>query len=76
MMHPHKIAGQELSRAKDMPLLLGRPTAEEKTATFLTGPQERDVRIGRSAITLGTHGSSRPRRPPGPDHRDGKPDPS
>lgn len=52
MMHLHEITGQELSRAKDMMMLLGRRTAEEKIATFLMGLQERYVRIGRSAVTL------------------------
>ena len=52
MMHLHEITGQELSRAKDMMMLLGRRTADEKIATFLMGLQERYVRIGRSSITL------------------------
>ena len=52
MKHLHEIIGQELSRAKDMMVLLGRRTADEKIASFLTGLQERYVRIGRSAITL------------------------
>ncbi|MCJ2136935.1 helix-turn-helix domain-containing protein [Methylobacterium sp. J-026] len=52
MMHLHAITGQELSRAKDMMMLLGRRTAEERIATFLTGLQARYVRIGRSAVTL------------------------
>lgn len=52
MMHLHEITGQELSRAKDMMMLLGRRTADEKIASFLTGLQARYVRIGRSSITL------------------------
>lgn len=52
MMHLHEITGQELSRAKDMMMLLGRRTADERIATFLTGLQERYVRIGRSSVTL------------------------
>ena len=49
---PHEITGQELSRAKDMMMLLGRRTADEKIAAFLTGLQARYVRIGRSSVTL------------------------
>jgi CRP/FNR family transcriptional regulator len=52
MMHLHEITGLELSRAKDMMMLLGRRTAEEKVASFLTALQERFVRIGRSSVTL------------------------
>ncbi|MCJ2013589.1 helix-turn-helix domain-containing protein [Methylobacterium sp. J-076] len=52
MMHLHVIMGQELSRAKDMMMLLGRRTADERIATFLMGLQERYVRIGRSPVTL------------------------
>lgn len=52
MMHLHEITGQELSRAKDMMMLLGRRTAEEKVAAFLVGLQERYVRIGLSEVTL------------------------
>ena len=52
MMHLHEITGQELSRAKDMMLLLGRCTADEKIAAFLTGLQARYAGIGRSAVTL------------------------
>ncbi|WP_232628022.1 Crp/Fnr family transcriptional regulator [Methylobacterium sp. Leaf118] len=52
MMHLHEITGQELSRAKDMMMLLGRRTADEKIAAFLTGLQARYVRIGRSSVTL------------------------
>jgi CRP/FNR family transcriptional regulator len=52
MMHLHEITGQELSRAKDMMMLLGRRTAEEKVAAFLVALQERYVRIGLSAVTL------------------------
>ena len=52
MMHLHEITGQELSRAKDMMMLLGRRTAEEKIGAFLVGLQERYVRIGLSAVTL------------------------
>ncbi|WP_370692859.1 Crp/Fnr family transcriptional regulator [Methylobacterium sp.] len=52
MMHLHEITGQELSRAKDMMMLLGRRTADERIASFLTGLQDRYVRIGRSSVTL------------------------
>lgn len=52
MMHLHETMGHELSRAKDMMMLLGRRTADEKIASFLTGLRERYVRIGRSAVTL------------------------
>ncbi|WP_082504473.1 cyclic nucleotide-binding domain-containing protein [Methylobacterium sp. Leaf117] len=52
MMHLHEITGQELSRAKDMMMLLGRRTAEEKIATFLVGLQARYARIGLSSVTL------------------------
>ncbi|WP_081739550.1 cyclic nucleotide-binding domain-containing protein [Methylobacterium sp. 10] len=52
MMHLHEITGQELSRAKDMMMLLGRRTADEKVATFLMGLRDRYVRIGLSPITL------------------------
>lgn len=52
MMHLHEITGQELSRAKDMMMLLGRRTADEKIAAFLTGLQARFARIGRTSVTL------------------------
>ena len=52
MMHLHEITGQELSRAKDMMMLLGRRTADEKIAAFLTGLQARYARIGRTSVTL------------------------
>lgn len=52
MMHLHEITGQELSRAKDMMMLLGRRTADERIAAFLTGLQARYVRIGLSSVTL------------------------
>lgn len=52
MMHLHETMGHELSRAKDMMMLLGRRTADEKIAAFLVGLQARYVRIGRSSITL------------------------
>jgi CRP/FNR family transcriptional regulator len=52
MMHLHEITGLELSRAKDMMVLLGRRTAEEKIAAFLTTLQARYVRVGRSAVAL------------------------
>ena len=52
MMHLHEITGQELSRAKDMMMLLGRRTADEKIAAFLTGLQARYARIGRISVTL------------------------
>ena len=52
MMHLHEIMGHELSRAKDMMMLLGRRTADERIAAFLTGLQARYVRIGRSSVTL------------------------
>ncbi len=52
MMHLHEITGQELSRAKDMMMLLGRRTSDERIATFLMALRERYVRIGRSAVTL------------------------
>ena len=52
MMHLHEITGQELSRAKDMMMLLGRRTADEKIAAFLVGLQVRYARIGQSTVTL------------------------
>lgn len=52
LMHLHEITGQELSRAKDMMMLLGRRTADEKVAAFLTGLQARYARIGLSGVTL------------------------
>jgi CRP/FNR family transcriptional regulator len=52
MMHLHEITGRELSRAKDMMMLLGRRTADEKIAAFLAGLQARYARIGRSSVTL------------------------
>jgi CRP/FNR family transcriptional regulator len=52
LMHLHEITGQELSRAKDMMMLLGRRNADEKIAAFLTGLQARYSQIGRSSVTL------------------------
>lgn len=52
MMHLHEITGHELTRAKDMMVLLGRRTAEEKIAVFLTGLWGRYARTGQSAVTL------------------------
>ncbi len=52
MMHLHEAMGHELSRAKDMMMLLGRRTADEKIAAFLMGLQARYARIGLSSVTL------------------------
>ena len=52
MMHLHEITGHELSRAKDMMVLLGRRTADEKIAAFLMGLRARYAQIGWSAVTL------------------------
>jgi CRP/FNR family transcriptional regulator len=52
MMHLHEITGQELSRAKDMMMLLGRRTAEEKVAAFLVGLQARYANVGQTSVTL------------------------
>ncbi len=52
MMHLHEISGHELSRAKDMMVLLGRRTADEKIAGFLMGLRARYAQIGWSAVTL------------------------
>lgn len=52
VMHLHEITGHELSRAKDMMVLLGRRTADEKIAAFLMGLRARYALIGRSSVTL------------------------
>lgn len=52
MMHLHEISGHALAQAQDMMMLLGRRTAEERIATFLTGLHERYARIGHTSVTL------------------------
>lgn len=52
MMHLHEISGHELAQAQDMMMLLGRRTAEERVAAFLTGLHERYTRLGHTSVTL------------------------
>lgn len=52
LMHLHEISGRELSQAVDMMMLLGRRTAEERVASFLTELQTRYARIGYKSPTL------------------------
>lgn len=48
----HEFASHELSLAQDQMLLLGRRSAEERTAAFLLGMRDRLLRLGHHSVTL------------------------
>lgn len=48
----HERAGYELSLAQDQMMLLGRRTAAEKVASFLSGLRARYLRVGLTSVTL------------------------
>ena len=71
----HRMAA-ELSLAQEQMLVLGRMTAQEKVARFLLSLSQRAAERGYQPFTsLSSHAPHRYCRLPGPNHRDGQPNP-